>query len=99
MNTNEITSQDVAEYLQSVANKVNETHGHVQVRGMVCQNQEFPSKAKFSIYCSREVQSADHGTIEECLAEIASITPQTAAAMKREAAAKLLAEADELEAS
>jgi len=73
---NTITSADVSAWIKAHAAKIHENHDHVQIRVFLCQNKTYPSEPVFSVYCSGEVQSTNHPTIEACLEEICNITPE-----------------------
>jgi hypothetical protein len=97
MTTTEITSEDVAAWMQEQAQKIHQTHNHVQIQVGICQNRDNPHPASFSIYCAAGIDSGHRQTIEECFEAIGKITPNDVAADKRKRAATLLAEAEELE--
>lgn len=97
MTPQEITSEDVAAWMQIQLAKAHKRDKYACITVEICQYKGNEAKAKFSVWHSTEVKSSDKPTIEECFDEIAGITPAVAAAKKRAKAAKLMEEADKLE--
>ena len=98
--TQEITSEDVADWMQIQLAKAHKRHKYANIDISIWQYRGNPTRAAFSVFHSSELQSIDKATIEECfaeIAEIAGITPAVVAAKKRAEAASLMEEADKLE--
>jgi len=94
-----ITSQDVSAWMVEQLAKVHELQEYGQVNVEINQFRHNEAVPRFSIFCGRdEPESGSCASIEECFEKLSKITPKTIAANKREQAARLLAEADAIEA-
>jgi hypothetical protein len=101
MNTTEeqvITSEAVAAWMKQQLAKVHESaeYGHIMIE--INQDRKYADQccARFAIYDGQS-HIREQETIEKCFDGLSKSTPQTRAKAKREAAEKLLAEADALE--
>lgn len=97
MTPQQITSEDVAAWIQIQLAKAHERNNYASINVEISQYKGNDAKTKFNVWHSTEVKSSDRATIEDCFDEIAGITPAVAAAKKRAEAAKLMEEADKLE--
>jgi len=98
--TTPITSESVAAWMAEQLAKAHELsdYAHVQVHAYGMKT-ALAYPVNFSAYLDASRSSAEHPTIEACLAELQTMKPKTQAELKRERAAALLKEADELEAA
>jgi len=99
MNPQDITSADIAAWLQvqyAEARKLNTTDSYANIEVGYSGFNTVNGPAEFSVYFSA-AHKAKGASFEECFEKLRRITPQSIAAEKREAAAKLLAEADDIE--
>ena len=97
--TKELTSADIADWMIKQLAKVHEKYAYGQVTVSINQYGFNAAVPKFAIYCGKDQpESRDCLSIEECFEDLSKQTPLTRAAAKREAAAKLLAEAEAIEA-
>ena len=95
---NQITSEQVAEWMQQQLAKAHELSDYAHVTVEINQYKVTPTAAKFRIFCGKGFETRDHQTIEDCFEQLAAITPKSQADQLREQAARLLAAADEIEA-
>lgn len=96
--TQEITSEDVAAWMQIQLAKAHERHEYANITVQLNSYKDGgPSRAKFQIYHAPDLQSPLKNSIEECFDEISGTTPAVTAAKKRAEAAKLMEEADKME--
>jgi hypothetical protein len=99
MNTN-ITSADVSAWLKEQLSELHDTHEYAAITVGISQYREGtnPPWARFSVYTgSGQPASHEKASIEECIADMATQTPKSRADQLREKAAKLMAEAEEIE--
>lgn len=94
-----ITSQDVARWVLEQMGKAHQSFPYVDISVSVFGQVGCENKVVFSIWHNDTFKSSSRESIEECFDIIQAVTPKTAATEKRERAAKLLAEADQLEAT
>jgi 16S rRNA C1402 (ribose-2'-O) methylase RsmI len=98
---NKITSADVSAWLKEQLTALHETYDYAHIEASVHQFRTSTSKAEplFSIYTGDGTPgSRDKKSLEDCIADMATQTPQSRAELKRQKAAQLLAEAEEIEA-
>jgi len=93
-----ITSESVAAWMRQQLAKAHELsdYGHIQVHCNGSKTYDL-RPARFSVFCGEGYGSKEHHSIDECFDELKHNPRKSKAEMKREAAAKLLAEAEVLE--
>ena len=94
-----ITSKEVSEWMQQQLAKAHEIHDYANITVGISSYREVVASAEFNIYCGQFRKSKNHNNIEKCFDDLAEIPPQKISDFKRDLAAKLLAEADELDAA
>jgi len=99
MTTTEITSEDVAAWMKDQLAKAHEMSNYSSITiGISAFRASVAPAVDFRVYLGEEWGSAAVCfNIDACFAQLANQTPKSKADLKREAAAKLLAEAEELE--
>jgi hypothetical protein len=98
---NKITSADVSAWLKEQLTALHETHDYVAITLEINQFRDGSADAeqRVSIYTGRDKPgSKDKRSVEECIADMATQTPQSRADKLREQAAELLTKANEIEA-
>jgi hypothetical protein len=95
---NKITSADVSAWLKEQLTALHETHEYASITVEINQYRGHETAAKWSVYTgSGQPQSDYKPSLEDCIADMATQTPKSIAQQKRERAAALMAEADEIE--
>jgi hypothetical protein len=98
---NKITSADVSAWLKEQLTALHEKYEYAAIYCDIsqCRDSVMEKTARFSIYTgTNSPASREKKSLEECISDMATQTPQSLADAKRQAALKLLAEAEELEA-
>jgi len=97
-----ITSQDVSNWMRQQLDRAHKTSEYAAVTVFINQYRKYPEGsdpiAKFSIYCGQgNANARELESIEACFSALAEFKPIDIAKAKREQAAKLLAEAEQIE--
>ena len=94
-----ITSEQVSEWMQQQLAKAHEIHDYANITVGISSYREQVTSAEFNIYCGQFHKSENHSNIEDCFDDLAAIPLRKISDFKRDQAAKLLAQADALDAA
>jgi len=98
MNTTEITSEQVAEWMRQQMERAHDGFKYAQISVEMSAFRESKNPlVTFRIYVGEGYKTAIGSSIMDCYEQLAKQSPKSKAQIKREEAAKLLAEAEKLE--
>jgi len=93
-----MTSEQINEWMRDQLALVHGVSSYGSITVQICGFRHGTSKAVFSIYCDPYIASPQRSSIEECLEIIGDVERySTLANEKRAQAARLIAEAEEIE--